>query len=118
MALTECPECHHIAAVHRERLGHRAKCPNCATTFRSERLPFSLGRMSRSGHPAGLWAGILLLLGAIVVGVIAGMAAETTGANPLLVNGSAVAGLVGVALLIRHALELSRRPVPVGRRQP
>ena len=36
MARTECPECRHVAAVKRERLGRRVRCPNCEHGFEAD----------------------------------------------------------------------------------
>jgi predicted Zn finger-like uncharacterized protein len=122
MARTECPECRHVAAVKRERLGRRVKCPNCEHVFQADSAGTPWHRLASADHPAGLWVGILLVLFAAVVGGGAALAADTPSGGPSLaslgLNVTALGGLAGVVLIGRYCTELSRRPVPIGKRPP
>jgi predicted Zn finger-like uncharacterized protein len=121
MDRTECPECRHVVRIKRERLGQRVKCPNCEHVFQSEAAGLPLDRLARADHPVGLWSGIVLLVIAAVVGVGGMLTADTTDGptlGPVALNVTVISAVVGGLLIARYCVELSRRPVPVGRRAP
>jgi hypothetical protein len=123
MPLTACPECRHVSAVRDEQIGHRTRCPNCAQTFRSERLPVSFQRMFRAGHPGGAAVGTLLLLAGLGLGgTIAALGnwgpGELTLTTKIALNLAAVCIIGGALLVVRHVRALANRPQAIGARPP